>query len=253
MVLSEISGAVAVCTLNRPRALNAISEEMTGELLQTLETLDHDPRIRAVVLTGGPKVFAAGADVKAMAGATAEEMRRGDFLAAWDRYARVSKPLVAAVNGYALGGGCELAMACDLIVAAEDATFGQPEILLGVMPGAGGTQRLVRAVGKARAMELLLTGRGIDARTALSWGLVNAVVPPGRVLEEAMRLARAVAALPPLAAREIKASANAALDLELSEGLKQERLRFYSLFGTQDQKEGMSAFLEKRKPRFAGS
>ncbi|MBI4387160.1 MAG: enoyl-CoA hydratase/isomerase family protein [Elusimicrobia bacterium] len=241
-----------MCTLNRPEALNALCEAAIAELLKHLKAFDKNPAIRAIVLTGGPKVFAAGADIKEMAGRSATQMKRQDMLAAWDGLAKISKPLVAAVNGFALGGGNELAMVCDLIVAGEDAVFGQPEILLGVMPGAGGTQRLVRAVGRARALELLWTGKRLSARQALEWGLVNAVVPAPLVLDEALRIAREIAAQPPLAVRAIKASVTAGLDTKLLKGLRQERRRFYALFDTQDQKEGMAAFMEKRRPRFTG-
>ncbi len=251
-ILSEKRGPVGLCTIDRPEALNALSPELVLELLRALEAFDRDPSVRVLVLTGGPKVFVAGADIKEMAGYGAHEISQRDPLAVWDRFGQLASPVIAAVNGFALGGGCELAMACDLIVAAEDAVFAQPEILLGVMPGAGGTQRLTRALGKARAMELLLTGKRLQARQALAAGLINAVVPPSLVLEEALRLAGEIAAMPPLAARQIKASVRAALDLELEEGLRQERRRFYSLFDTQDQKEGMAAFVEKRKPAFQG-
>lgn len=205
-----------------------------------------------MILTGGPKAFAAGADIKEMADLSAAQMANKDILKPWERLAKLSKPLIAAVNGFALGGGCELAMACDLIIAAEDAQFGQPEILIGVMPGAGGTQRLPRLIGKSRALELLWTGKRFDARTALEWGLVSAVVPPSLVLEEALRLAREIAEKPAIAVREIKASVYGGLDMDLLGGLVQERKRFYSLFDTEDQKEGMAAFAEKRKPVFRG-
>jgi len=252
LVSGRVDGAVAVCTLNRPEVLNALSEAVIVDLLALLRGWDRDRAVRAVVLTGGPRVFAAGADIKEMAPLSAAEIKRKDLLYSWRDFAKVSKPLIAAVNGWALGGGCELAMACDLIVAAEDAVFGQPEILLGVMPGAGGTQRLPRLIGRSRALELLWTGRRLDARTAMDWGLVHKVVPPSLVLDEAMRLARGIAEQAPEAARAIKASVDAGLDTSLLEGLAQERQKFYALFDTQDQKEGMAAFLEKRKPHFTG-
>ncbi|MBI4424830.1 MAG: enoyl-CoA hydratase/isomerase family protein [Elusimicrobia bacterium] len=251
-VRTERRGAVAVFTLHRPEALNALSDELVSELLEKLEAADADDSVRVLVLTGGAKVFAAGADIKGMAQATAAQIRSRDPLAQWDRLGRLAKPLVGAINGFALGGGCELAMNCDLLVAGEDAVFGQPEILIGVMPGAGGTQRLPRKIGRTRAMELLLTGRRLTAQRALDWGLVNAVVPPGQTLEEALRLAQEIAALPPLASRQIKAAVREGLDLPLEDSLRRERDRFYSLFDTADQKEGMAAFLEKRKPQFAG-
>jgi len=251
-VLREDRGGVAVFTLNRPQILNALSSGVMTQLIKGLEDADRDPQIRVLILTGGPKVFAAGADIKEMAGMSAAQMVKRDMLKIWFRLAKISKPLIAAVNGFALGGGCELAMACDMIVAADDAVFGQPEILIGVMPGAGGTQRLVRLIGKSRALEFLWTGRRLNARTALEWGLVNAVVPAPLVLEEALRIAQEIAKNAPVAVRQIKTSVYAGLDMELIDGLAQERKRFYSLFDTQDQKEGMAAFLEKRKPTFHG-
>lgn len=249
----ERRGAIAVFTLQRPEALNALSDELVSELLDKLEAADRDDAVRVHVLTGGTKVFAAGADIKGMAQASAAEMNRRDPLAPWDRFGRLAKPLIAAVNGFALGGGNELAMNADLIVAGEDAVFGQPEILIGVMPGAGGTVRLPRLVGRLRAMEALLTGRRLVAREALDWGLVNAVVPAGQALPEALRLAELVASRPAEAVRQIKAAVREGLDSPVPDALKRERERFYSLFDTQDQKEGMAAFLEKRKPKFAGS
>ena len=252
IILREDRGAVAVFTLNRPQALNALSSTIIVDLLEKLESADREPGVRALVLTGGTKVFAAGADIKEMADLSAAEMNKRDILKPWDRFMRLSKPLIAAVNGFALGGGCELAMACDLIVAGEEAQFGQPEILIGVMPGAGGTQRLARLIGKSRALELLWTGKRLDARTALDWGLVHSVVPGSLVIEEAVRLAHAIAEKPAVAVREIKASVYGGLDLPIEEGLLQERRRFYALFDTEDQKEGMAAFVEKRKPSFKG-
>ncbi|MBI5203019.1 MAG: enoyl-CoA hydratase/isomerase family protein [Elusimicrobia bacterium] len=248
----ERKGAVAVFTIHRPEALNALSDELIAELLEKLEAADRDPEVRVHVLTGGPKVFAAGADIKGMANATAAEMNRKDPLGQWDRFSKLSKPLIAAVNGFALGGGCELAMNADLLIAGEDAVFGQPEILIGVMPGAGGTVRLPRLVGRLRAMELLLTGRRLPARVALEWGLVNAVVPSGQVLAEALRLASEIAAQPAEAVRQIKAAVREQLDMSVPQALPAERKRFYGLFDTADQKEGMAAFVEKRKPKFTG-
>ena len=251
-VLFERRGSVALYTLNRPQALNALSDELIAELIARLDAAEKDDAVRVHVLTGGPKVFAAGADIKGMAGSTAAEMRSRDPIGSWDRFGRLAKPLIAAVNGFALGGACELAMNADIILAAEDAVFGQPEILIGVMPAGGATQRLPRLVGRTRAMELLLTGRRFTARQALDWGLVNAVVPPGQVLEEALRLAEEIAAKPAVAVRAIKAAVREGLDLPLPDGLKLERSMFYDLFDTADQKEGMAAFLEKRRPSFTG-
>ncbi|MBI4347908.1 MAG: enoyl-CoA hydratase/isomerase family protein [Elusimicrobia bacterium] len=251
-IRTERRGAVALYTIHRPEALNALSDELIAELLQKLEAADKDDAVRVHVLTGGPKVFAAGADIKGMAQATAAEMARKDPLGQWDRFSKLAKPLIAAVNGFALGGGCELAMNADLLIAGEDAVFGQPEILIGVMPGAGGTVRLPRLVGRLRAMELLLTGRRLPARQALEWGLVNAVVPPGQALEEALRLASEIAAQPAEAVRQVKAAVRGNLDKPVLEALANERERFYSLFDTADQKEGMAAFVEKRKPKFTG-
>lgn len=248
----ENRGAVALFTIHRPEALNALSDELIGRLLEKLEAADRDDVVRVHVLTGGPKVFAAGADIKGMAQASAAEMSREDPLGQWDRFSRLEKPLIAAVNGFALGGGCELAMNADLLVAGEDAVFGQPEILIGVMPGAGGTVRLPRLVGRLRALELLLTGRRLPAREALEWGLVNAVVPAGQALEEALRLAQEIASRPALAVRRIKAAVREQRDLPVAEALKRERSRFYGLFDTADQKEGMAAFIEKRAPKFTG-
>ncbi|MBI4055426.1 MAG: enoyl-CoA hydratase/isomerase family protein [Elusimicrobia bacterium] len=251
-LLVQREGPVAVHTLNRPKVLNALSDSLLESLVCALEQQDSDPEIRCMVVTGGEKVFAAGADIQGMAEASVAQMLCSDRLAKWQRLQKISKPLIAAVSGYALGGGCELAMCCDLIVASESAVFGQPEILIGVIPGAGGTQRLPRAIGKARAMEMILTGRRFDARKALEWGMVNRVVPPELLLAETMALAQEVARQAPLAVRAAKEAVLKALDLDIDSGLSYERKLFYLLFGTEDQKEGMRAFLEKRPPRFQG-
>ncbi len=251
-LLVERRGAVEVLRLNRPRALNALSDALVAALVEAMEKADRDPDVRVLIVTGGEKVFAAGADIKGMAEADVVNMLGSDRLGQWERFRRIQKPVVAAVAGFALGGGCELAMSCDLIVAADDATFGQPEILLGVMPGAGGTQRLVRAIGKYRAMEYVLTGRRFTAAEAREWGLVNRVVPRELLLDEALRLAGEIARQAPLAARLAKESVNRALDSDLETGLRYERHLFYLLFGTQDQKEGMQAFIEKRPAEFKG-
>jgi enoyl-CoA hydratase len=244
---------VALVTLDRPEALNALSFGLLAELVAALEALDADADVRAIVLTGaGERAFAAGADIKEMADATPESLAvRGGF-GHWDELRSIRKPIVAAVRGFALGGGCELAMACDLIVAGDDAQFGQPEIRIGVMPGAGGTQRLTRAIGKARAMELILTGRSIDAREAERLGLVTRVVPAEATLESALALAAEIAAMPPLAVAAAKRAINEADEASLSEGLANERQAFFDLFATADQKEGMAAFVEKRPARWTG-
>lgn len=254
-VLAETDGGVGVVTLNRPRALNALSLPVMDAVVELLGGFDRDPAIGALVLAGQPKAFAAGADIaemKDLADAQAAEKALAAHLARWDRIAALKKPVIAAVSGFALGGGCELALACDMIVASESAVFGQPEVLIGVMPGAGGTQRLTKAVGKALAMEMCLAGRRLTAREALAFGLVNKVVPVESVLAEAKALARKVASMPPAAARAIKDAIRFSTDAPLSDGLVRERDAFYSLFSTQDQKEGMAAFAEKRKPVWRG-
>jgi enoyl-CoA hydratase len=242
----------AVIRFNRPEVLNAINIRMMTELVTALEELDARPEIRCIVLTGDAKAFAAGADIHEMADATAVEMLLRDQFARWDRIRRIKTPIIAAVGGFALGGGCELAMACDIIIAAEGARFGQPEINIGVMPGAGGTQRLTRAVGKAKAMELVLTGRMISADEALRWGLVNCVVPAESLLDEACAWAREIAQKPPLAVRLAKEAVLKAFDTTIEGGLEYERKNFYLLFASEDQKEGMKAFAEKRKPVWKG-
>jgi len=251
-VLSERDGPIGVVTLNRPAQLNALSSGLMRELVDALEVHDQDAQVRAIVLTGGPTVFAAGADLKEFSASTAVEMLRGNRVALWDRLLGIRTPLIAAVSGYALGGGCELAMQCDLIVASDTARFGQPEINVGIMPGAGGTQRLTRTIGKYRAMEMVLTGAFIDAREAERHGLVNRVVAPDEVVEEAMGLARKIAEKPPISAQLAKRAVLKALETGLREGSEYERQLFYFLFGTEDAKEGISAFVEKRKPEYKG-
>jgi enoyl-CoA hydratase len=249
---SSLAG-IALVTLDRPKALNALSFELLDQLTAALEALDADPACRAIVLTGaGERAFAAGADVRELAPQTAASLDAGGGFAAWDRLAAIGLPMIAAVRGFALGGGCELAMTCDMIVAAEDATFGQPEILLGVMPGAGGTQRLTRAIGKARAMELVLTGRSMSAREAEARGLVTRVVPAEATLEAALELAATIATMPPRAVRAAKAAILDAAERGLSEGLARERVTFFGLFDTDDQAEGMAAFTQKRPPVWSG-
>jgi enoyl-CoA hydratase len=244
---------VALVTLDRPKALNALSFDLLDQLATALETLDADPDCRAIVLTGaGDRAFAAGADIRELASQTSASLAAGGRFGAWDRIDAIGLPLIAAVRGFALGGGCELAMACDMIVAAEDATFGQPEILIGVMPGAGGTQRLTRAIGKARAMELILTGRSLSAHEAEARGLVTRVVPAEATVDAALELAASIAAMPPRAVRAAKAAILDAAQRSLSDGLAHERAAFFGLFDTDDQAEGMAAFTEKRPPVWSG-
>ncbi len=248
----EVPG-VALVTLLRPEALNALSFDLLGQLIEALQALDDEDAVRAIVITGaGDRAFAAGADIKEMADATPESLSSGGAFERWSELRTIRKPLIAAVRGFALGGGCELAMACDMIIAGEDAQFGQPEIRIGVMPGAGGTQRLTHAVGKARAMELILTGRSFDAREAERLGLVTRVVPTETTLESALALAAQIARMPPLAVTAAKRAINEAYDATLTDGLATERQAFYDLFATADQKEGMAAFVEKRSPRWTG-
>ena len=243
---------VALLRFNRPKQLNALNGEVMDELCSALEALDRDEAIRVMVVTGNERAFAAGADIGEMAGASPIDMLRTNRIAQWDRVRRIGKPVIAAVAGWCLGGGCELAMALDLIVAAESARFGQPEINLGVIPGAGGTQRLTRAIGKSVAMEMILTGEPIDAREAHRLGLVARVVPNELLIEDALSLAAKIALKSPLALRLAKEAVNAAYEMSLSDALAHERRLFYLLFASEDQKEGMAAFLEKRDPDFTG-
>ena len=243
---------VALLRFNRPKQLNALNGEVMDQLCSALEALDRDIAIRVMVVTGNERAFAAGADIGEMATASPIDMLRGNRIAQWDRVRRIGKPVIAAVAGWCLGGGCELAMALDLIVAAESARFGQPEISLGVIPGAGGTQRLTRAIGKSRAMEMILTGEPIDAREAHRLGLVARVVPNELLVEDAMALAARIATKAPLALRLAKEAVNAAYEMSLTDALAHERRLFYLLFASEDQKEGMAAFLEKRDPDFTG-
>lgn len=243
---------VALLRFNRPKQLNALNGAVMDELCSSLEALDRDDAIRVLVVTGDERAFAAGADIGEMATASPIDMLRTNRIAQWDRVRRIGKPVIAAVAGWCLGGGCELAMALDLIVAAESARFGQPEINLGVIPGAGGTQRLTRAVGKSVAMEMILTGEPIDAREAHRLGLVARVVPNELLVEDALALAAKIATKSPLALRLAKEAVNAAYEMSLSDALAHERRLFYLLFASDDQKEGMAAFLEKRDPDFKG-
>jgi enoyl-CoA hydratase len=251
-ILVEQDGAVAVVTLNRPKVLNALNQATMDEVVEALETFERDDGVRCVVLTGGDRAFAAGADLHEMAAATPVEMLSGYRFQQWERIRKISTPLIAAVRGFALGGGCELAMLCDMIIAGEGARFGQPEINLGIMPGAGGTQRLTRAIGKARAMEMILTGRAMTAAEAYSVGLVTRVVPDEVVVEEAKKLARQIAEKAPVAVRLAKDAILKAFDTTLEGGLDYERKLFYLLFATEDRTEGIQAFLSKRPAVFKG-
>jgi enoyl-CoA hydratase/carnithine racemase len=252
IVQCSVDGHVALLRLNRPEARNALSPETMERIAAELERIDPDPEVRCAVIAGGDEFFAAGADIKAMAERTLAEAIYHPAASFWRRLAGVKTPLIAAVSGYALGGGCELALACDMIVAAEGASFGQPEIRLGIIPGGGGSQRLARVLGKQRAMELVLTGRRFDAATAHEWGLVNRVVAADNWLEEALELARKVAERPPLAARLAKQAVLAAEETALSAGLDAERRMFEIAMATEDRVEGMRAFVEKREPDFKG-
>jgi enoyl-CoA hydratase len=243
---------VALIELNRPKELNALNRQLMIEVRDALRELDEDDNVRVIILTGGEKVFAAGADIKQMADATAIDMLNMDQFSTWDQIKKTRKPIIAAVSGFALGGGCELAMTCDMIVASETARFGQPEIKIGTMPGAGGTQRLTRAVGKVTAMELVLTGKFISAEEALSRGLINKIVPVELLLEETLKLAAEIAKQSPIAVKLAKEAVNNAFNSTLDEGLMFERKNFYLTFASEDQKEGMAAFVEKRNPVFKG-
>jgi len=251
-ILVEERGAVTLVTLNRPQALNALNSEVLSELIAAFAAYDADPSQRCLVLTGSKKAFAAGADIKEMQQQLFADMYRGDFFAGWEKVTATRKPWIAAVAGYALGGGCEVAMMADFIIAADTAKFGQPEIKLGVTPGMGGSQRLTLAVGKAKAMEMCLTGRMMDAAEAERSGLVARVVPAGEFMAEVMKTAEAIAAMPPLAAIAVKEMVNAAFEIPLSQGIRFERRLFHGLFGTEDQKEGMTAFVEKRPGEWKG-
>lgn len=249
ILLSKPKPNVNLLTLNRPKALNALSTPLFEELNEALEIVEKDDEIGALVVTGSEKAFAAGADIKEMKDKQFADVYKNNFLGNWTNITTFRKPVIAAVSGFALGGGCELAMMCDIILASPTARFGQPEIKLGVIPGAGGTQRLTHAIGKSRAMELVLTGRMINAEEAEKWGLVSRVVK-GDVVQEAVEMASTIAGMGKLAVQAGKESVNAAYELSLKDGLHFERRLFQSLFATHDQKEGMSAFAEKREPRW---
>jgi enoyl-CoA hydratase len=250
-LLTETRGAVALVTLNRPKALNALNSTIMAELTDALASLDKDDAIGAIVLTGSEKAFAAGADIKEMQGIDFVDAYLGDFISGWEAIASIRKPMIAAVSGFALGGGCELAMMCDFIIASDTAKFGQPEITLGVIPGMGGSQRLTRAIGKAKAMDLVLTGRMMDAAEAERAGLVARIVAPERLIDEAVGAAAKIASFPRAAVLMAKEAVNRSFEATLGEGLRFERRLFHSLFATSDQKEGMAAFIEKRNPEFS--
>jgi enoyl-CoA hydratase len=249
-IIVEIQGRVGVIRLNRPQALNALNAALMAELAAAIDAFEADRDIGCVVITGSDRAFAAGADIKEMADKSYMDAFMGNFAATWERVAAARKPVIAAVAGFALGGGCELAMQCDLIIAADTAKFGQPEINLGVIPGIGGTQRLVRAVGKAKAMDLILTGRMMEAAEAERCGLVARVVPLAALMNEAVKTAETIAAKSLPSVMMAKEAVNRAFEVPLAEGIVFERRVFHSLFATEDQKEGMAAFVEKRPPRF---
>ncbi|PLR78545.1 enoyl-CoA hydratase [Bacillus sp. V3-13] len=247
-----ISDQIGMITLNRPHVLNALNRTMISEILSAMESYDRDDDVRVIVLNGNGRAFAAGADIDEMANASSIDLEMLNQFADWDRLAWIKKPIIGAVHGFALGGAFELALCCDLLLAAEGAEFGFPEVNLGIMPGAGGTQRLTKLVGKTKAMEWLFTGKRISSREALQYGLINRIVAPELLIEETIKLARQIAMQPPLSIRLIKESVLKAVDYPLYEGMQFERKNFYLLFSSEDQKEGMKAFLEKRKPDFKG-
>ena len=251
-ILTRTEGRVGIVQFNRPKALNALNRGLMSELMTALEAFDADESIGCLIIAGNEKAFAAGADIKDMAEATPVTMLDNPFIGYWDRLRKISKPVVAAVSGYALGGGCELAMACDMIIASESAKFGQPEINLGVIPGAGGTQRMTHAVGKALAMEIVLNGRFLSATEAQQVGLINRIFPTELYLEEAIKFAAEIAARAPIALKMGKEAVNAVYEMPLQAGLAHERRLFYMLFSTEDQKEGMDAFINKRAANWKG-
>ncbi len=252
IIVEKQDNGIAIVKLNRPKVLNALNRQLMGELRDALEELDDDKNVKVIVITGNERAFAAGADIKEMAPKGAIDMYLEDQFRTWDAIRRIRKPLIAAVSGYALGGGAELAMMCDIIVASDTAQFGQPEIKIGVIPGAGGTQWLPRIIGKSRAMEIILTGRMFSAKEAYEWGLVSKIVPAEIYLEEALKLAEQIANMPPVAVQLAKEAINYAYQSFIMEGIYFERKNFFLLFASEDQKEGMQAFLEKRKPQWKG-
>jgi enoyl-CoA hydratase len=252
-LLHEVDGNVAIIRINRPKVLNALSLPLMADLATLMEKCDADDKIHVILLSGSERAWAAGADIGDMATASSDEMRKRDQFAIWEQLKNIKKPIIAAVSGFALGGGCELMMHCDIIIASENALFGQPEINLGIIPGAGGTQRFTRSVGKATAMDVVLSGRFLSAKEALSYGLISRVVPKEHWFESALQVAKQVAAKGPIALRAAKKSVLNAEELPLSASLSEERALFYALFDTNDQTEGMTAFTEKRSPKFTGT
>lgn len=250
MIVVERRERVGLIILNRPKSLNALNRQLAEETLATLRELDADPSIGAIVITGNPRAFAAGADIEEMAEKSFTDFYMDDFLSPWDQVRQISKPIIAAVGGFALGGGCELALLCDFIIASDDAQFGQPEIKLGILPGIGGSQRLARSIGKAMTMDLVLTGRNIGAQEAKEIGLVARVVPKNDLMQHALEAAHTIAGYNQPAVKMAKSAVNAAFETPLAEGLRQERLLFQAAFATEGQKEGMSAFVKKRAPVF---
>ncbi len=249
-ILTRTEGKVGVVQFNRPKALNALSPGLMHETMTALEAFDADPEIGCMIVTGSERAFAAGADIKEMASATVVKMGQSSFINQWDRFRNIKKVVIAAVSGFALGGGCEFAMACDMIIASETAQFGQPEINLGIIPGAGGTQRMTKAVGKALAMEICINGRFFSAAEAEKFGLINRVFPPEVMMEEALKFANEIANRAQIAVQAAKSAVNASFEMPLAASVAHERTLFYSLFATDDQKEGMDAFVNKRKPNW---
>jgi enoyl-CoA hydratase len=249
-IISETRDAVGIITLNRPKALNALNAQLIDELNQALSGFQEDAAVGCVIITGSDKAFAAGADIREMKDKSFTDVYLGNFLSAWDKVAEFRKPMIAAVSGYCLGGGCELALMCDFIIAADTAKFGLPEITLGIIPGSGGTQRLARSIGKAKAMEMILTGRLMEAAEAESCGLVSRITAPERLLDEAVETAAKIATFSQPVVMMAKEAVNCAFETSLAEGLRFERRLIHSMFALEDQKEGMSAFVEKRKPVF---
>lgn len=252
IVTEQYQPGIALIQLNRPKELNALNPQLMGEVRDALVQLDKNEQVKVIIITGNDQAFAAGADIKQMADKSAIDMHIMDQFSTWDQIRKTKKPIIAAVSGFALGGGCEFVMTCDMVIASETAKFGQPEIKIGTMPGAGGTQRLTKAVGKAKAMELILTGRFISAQEAHFYGLVNKVVPVEMYMHEATELAKEIAQMPPIAVQLAKEAINRSFETQLDEGLMFERKNFYLTFASEDQKEGMKAFIEKRKPVYKG-
>lgn len=252
LVTEQYQPNIALIQLNRPKELNALNPQLMGEVRDTLLQLDKNDAVKVIIITGNDQAFAAGADIKQMADKTAIDMHIMDQFSTWDQIRKTKKPIIAAVSGFALGGGCEFVMTCDMVIASETAKFGQPEIKIGTIPGAGGTQRLTKAVGKAKAMELILTGRFLSAQEAYFYGLVNKVVPVEMYMHEAVELAKEIAQMPPIAVQLAKEAINRSFETQLDEGLMFERKNFYLTFASEDQKEGMKAFIEKRKPVYKG-